>query len=250
MRYDVFESKMRSRECFTPLRLLPGAWTILRLDGQGFSRLTQEHYAKPFDAEFHEQMIAAARALVENFQGVYAHTQSDEISLLLRPDWELFDRRLEKILSLSAGIASAVFTGASGKLAQFDSRVWLGTEKSQVIDYFRWRQSDGERCALHGLCYWLLRRDGAGAQKATQTLEGKSVASKYELILEHGVNFKELPLWQRRGTGICWEEYCRQGYDPKKQKNVMATRRRLAVNREIPIRDAYAQFLDKIIGDR
>ncbi|MEP0832344.1 tRNA(His) guanylyltransferase Thg1 family protein [Microcoleus sp. AS-A8] len=37
---DRFEQKMRSLEYFHSLRLLPGAWVVIRVDGRGFSRFT------------------------------------------------------------------------------------------------------------------------------------------------------------------------------------------------------------------
>jgi tRNA(His) 5'-end guanylyltransferase len=40
MKPDEFEARMRALEYFHSLRLLPGVWTVLRLDGRGFTRLT------------------------------------------------------------------------------------------------------------------------------------------------------------------------------------------------------------------
>src|SRR5690348_14915851 len=105
-----FEARMRALEYFHSVRLLPGAWPVLRLDGRGFTRLTGQRFEKPFDPKFHELMIHTARVLFEELQAVYAYTESDEISLLFRPEWDLFDRELEKAVSVSAGIASAAFT--------------------------------------------------------------------------------------------------------------------------------------------
>jgi tRNA(His) 5'-end guanylyltransferase len=85
----------------------------------------------------------------------------------------MFDRSHEKTISISAGITSSVFTQASGQAACFDSRIWLGKDEAQVADYFRWRQSDAERCALNGWCYWLLRQQGHSYQAATKSLEAK-----------------------------------------------------------------------------
>lgn len=44
MRPDDFEDQMRTLEVFHTLRLLPGAWVILRLDGRGFSRFTENRF--------------------------------------------------------------------------------------------------------------------------------------------------------------------------------------------------------------
>ena len=37
MRPSELDAKMRALEYFHGLRLLPGAWTVLRVDGRGFS---------------------------------------------------------------------------------------------------------------------------------------------------------------------------------------------------------------------
>lgn len=41
-------------------------------------------------------MVATAQAMLEELQGLYAYTQSDEISLLFAPEWDLFARSVEK----------------------------------------------------------------------------------------------------------------------------------------------------------
>ncbi len=105
-------------------------------------------------------MVGTAQALLTELGAVYAYTESDEISLLLDPGFDLFGRSVEKLVSISAGIASAAFTQATGEPAHFDSRLWLGTTVADVIDYFSWRQADAARCALNGWCYWTLRKAG------------------------------------------------------------------------------------------
>src|SRR5579864_8444299 len=170
---------MREHEYFHALRLLPGTWAVVRVDGRGFSRLTQSGFEKPFDLRFHDLMVSTARALLEEMHGLYAYTESDEISVLLGREWDLFDRELEKLVSVSAGIASASFTHAAGTPAHFDSRVWLGTDVAEVVDYFRWRQADAARCALNGWCYWTLRNAGQSMRAATKVLEGQAVAAKH-----------------------------------------------------------------------
>jgi tRNA(His) 5'-end guanylyltransferase len=69
---DAFEKQMRSLEYFHTLRLLPGAWVVLRVDGRGFSRFTESRFEKPFDLEFHRVMVQTASALLEELYGIYA----------------------------------------------------------------------------------------------------------------------------------------------------------------------------------
>ena len=107
MNNDEFEKRMRALEYFHALRLPQGAWTVLRVDGRSFTRFTETGFEKPIDSHFQQMMRQTARALLEELHGAYAYTESDEISVLFDPDWDLFDRELEKLVSISAAIASA-----------------------------------------------------------------------------------------------------------------------------------------------
>jgi tRNA(His) guanylyltransferase len=243
MNPDEFERRMRALECFHALTVLPGTWPVLRLDGRGFSRLTEARFDKPFDARFHDLMCRTAEALLTELGAVYAYTESDEISVLLPRDSNLFDREVEKLVSISAAIASSTFALALGAPAQFDSRIWVGAQPELVSDYFRWRQADAGRCALNGWAYWTLRRSGSTVDQATAQLEGKSVADKNELLFQRGTNFNDLPAWQKRGTGLYWESYQKQGYNPQLGTAVTATRRRVKVDRELPLGEDYGTFV-------
>jgi tRNA(His) 5'-end guanylyltransferase len=241
------EKQMRELEYFHTLRLLPGAWVVIRVDGRGFSRLTEALFEKPFDAGFHELMVRAAQTLVEEMQGIYAYTESDEISVLFRPTWDLFDRELEKIVSISASVAGATFSQARQTAAYFDSRVWLGADAARVVDYFRWRQADATRCALNSWCYWTLRKAGQSAAQATAALVRQTVAAKNELLFQHGINFNSLPAWQRRGAGLYWETYEKEGYDPVHAQKVVTTRRRIAVDDHLPMRGEYSAYIHRLL---
>ncbi|ONI78970.1 tRNA 5'-guanylyltransferase [Actinosynnema sp. ALI-1.44] len=244
---EEFEAGQRAREWFHSMTVPPGAWTILRVDGRSFSRFTEQRYDKPFDLRFSQLMTEAARALLVEFGGRYAYTESDEISVLLDPDSQIFGRGVEKLVSLSASVTAAAFTQAVGEPAHFDSRVWIGTGPADVVDYFSWRQADAARSALNGWCYWTLRKDGKSRQEATKALDGANASAKNELLYRHGVNFNELPAWQRRGVGLWWETYERPGYDPLREMPVMATRRRVREERELPMKGPYREFLADLI---
>ena len=178
-----FEAQMRALEYFHSLRVLPGAWTVIRVDGRSFSRFTETGFEKPFDIHFHAHMVKTATALLEDLHGLYAYTESDEISVLFPPRWEMFDREVEKLVSISAGVASATFTHQAGVPVTFDSRIWVGVDQELVTDYFRWRQADAARCALNGWVYWTLRNDGQSVVEATAAMHRMTPAQKNEIAL-------------------------------------------------------------------
>jgi tRNA(His) 5'-end guanylyltransferase len=248
MRTSELEARMRALEYFHGLRLLPGAWPVVRVDGRSFTRLTGAHFAKPFDPLFHELMVGTARALLEELQGVYAHTQSDEVSVLLPRATELFDRELEKLVSLSAAIATAAFTHAFGQGAQFDARVWLGVDAPPVVGYFRWRQADAGRCALNGWCYWTLVKTGRSPRQASAALLRQRSEAKHELLFRHGVTFAAEPSWQRRGSGLYYSSYEKEGFNPRTGETVRARRRRVRVESELPIGEEYAALVRGLVG--
>ncbi|MEU8118476.1 tRNA(His) guanylyltransferase Thg1 family protein [Spirillospora sp. NPDC049024] len=242
------EARMRAREWFHSLTLLPGAWAVVRVDGRSFSRYTESRFDKPFDPRFSALMADTATTLLTELGGRYAYTESDEISVVLDPAFDLFGREVEKLVSLSAGIATAAFTHAAGEPAVFDGRVWMGACTDDVVDYLSWRQADAARCALNGWCYWTLRNEGMSARQASRRLERTSIADKNELLFSRGVNFNEVPSWQRRGVGLWWEAYEKVGHDPIRGMDVIATRRRIRTERDLPMKDAYRDMIRGLLG--
>ena len=117
----------------------------------------------------------------------------------------------------------------------------------RVQDYFLWRQEDAHRNALNAHCYWMLRKQGKSVAEATKMLEGQSVAFKNELLFQNGINFDKLPSWQKRGIGVYWDTFEKQGFNPKTGKTETALRRSLKVDMELPLREKYAEFVVNIL---
>ncbi|ONI86602.1 tRNA 5'-guanylyltransferase [Saccharothrix sp. ALI-22-I] len=248
MRWAEFEAGQRAREWFHTLTVPVGVWMVVRVDGRGFSRFTEERFDKPFDEGFSRLMVETAQALLTEFDARYAYTESDEISIVLDPGHGMFGRSVEKIVSISAAVASAAFTHAAGQPAHFDSRIWTGAGAGDVIDYVSWRQADATRCALNGWCYWTLRKAGVSPQEATRRLNGTNAADKNELLFQHGINFNDLPAWQRRGIGLWWENHSRSGHDPVRGVDLTTTRRHVHTEHDLPMKDAYRTLVSQLIG--
>lgn len=252
MKFDELDKRLRVYETAHDHCVLPGLHIVARLDGRGFTRLTKEAhpFEAPFDERFRDLMLATAERLMAGggFNVRYGYVQSDEISLLFDPGETAFGRKLRKFHSLLAGEASAAFSLLLGSPAAFDCRVSQLPTAGHVVDYFRWRNEDAHRNALNAHCYWLLRKQGRGPAEATAALAGVSVAAKNERLFQSGINFNDLPAWQRRGVGLTWEEAERTAANPSTGEAVTVTRRRLRRHPELPMKEAYSAFLEAIVG--
>ncbi len=250
MKFDELDQKMRLFEELNDQFVLPNIFIVARLDGRSFTRLTKEvhQFKAPYDAKFRDYMIETVKHLMNcGFRIIYGYTQSDEISLLFHPDENSFQRKVRKLNSVLAGEASAKFSLLLKDIACFDCRISQLPNIELVIDYFRWRNEDAHRNALNSHCYWILRKKGEGATAAANLLNRKTVTEKNELLFQHDVNFNDLPNWQKRGVGLYWETYEKEGFNPKLDRKEKTERRRIKADIELPMGDKYSDFIKKLI---
>jgi tRNA(His) guanylyltransferase len=244
---DEFAASQREREWFHALTVPAGMWAVIRVDGRGFSRLTEGNFSKPFDERVRQHMTAAGTALMTEFGAVFGATHSDEISVALPPESGLFGRVHEKLVSVSAGLCSAAFTAAAGLPGHFDARIWTGASAEDVADYFSWRQADAARSALSMWCYWTLRQAGGSARQVTAALSGAGTARQNEFLYQHGINFNDIPAWQRRGIGLYWQSTGKPGQDPRTGQATTAIRRKLRIDDQLPVKDDYRALITTAI---
>jgi tRNA(His) 5'-end guanylyltransferase len=253
MKFDELDKKLRVYESLNDRFMLPGVNMVARLDGRSFTRLTKEvhQFESPFDIRFRDYMVQTVQHLMDcGFRVVFGYTQSDEISLLFHQDENGFSRKLRKLNSVLAGEASAKFSTLLGDVGVIDSRISELPGNKLVVDYFRWRNEDASRNALNAHCYWALRKNGHTVQKATAELSGLSAAEKNELLYRVAkINFNDLPLWQKRGTGVCWESYEKEATNPKTREKVKATRNRLKVDYELPMKDKFTEYVFSLLNE-
>ncbi|MDB5389091.1 MAG: hypothetical protein JWM11_4737 [Planctomycetaceae bacterium] len=250
MKFDDLDKKMRVYETATDYCVPPGVYMVARLDGRSFTRLTKELYPfeAPFDERFRDLMVNTAEGLLNcGFQVLYAYTESDEISLLFDPEEQLFGRKLRKYNSTLAGEASAQFSLLLGGVATLDCRISQLPNIELVVDYFRWRNEDAARNALNAYCYWTLRKRGPNKLAATDRTFGLSDARKNDLLLELGVNFNDLPNWQKRGVGLYWNDYDKPTRNPITGDEFVSRRREVRKNFELPMKDQYSRFVLKLL---
>jgi tRNA(His) guanylyltransferase len=183
--------------------VLPGRLPlVVRVDGKAFHAY---HFEKPFDTNVEDAMDCAMASLCNEIQGaVFAYTQSDEISVFVWPWWRYesqayFGNTLQKIVSVCASTATVAFNGycndndelmdiVCGE-CRFDARAFV-LPRDEVVNYFIWRQKDWERNSLQMLCR---------SHFSHKDLLGKGREAMHEMLHGIGVNWKELPMHQRRG---------------------------------------------------
>ena len=271
MKYETLSDRMKGAyENKYRIYLTERLPVIIRLDGKSFHTFCRG-LKKPFDPLFIKVMQQTMLKLCENISGCkLGYIQSDEISLLLMQDrnesqpW--FDNNLQKIVSVSASMATLYFNkffeeacfdylGELLKLgawnvdendplkeeekyldilseksftATFDSRVFL-LPKEEVNNYFLWRQQDATRNSILSL-----------AQSLYSDKEMKGVkcdALQDKMFTEKGVNWNELSTVEKRGT--CAIKVPTEINDKVRNKWTLDT--------EIPIFSQDKEYINKIV---
>ena len=247
MERDSYEARMRALEYFSGQQLLPGVWAVIRVDGNRFSRLTERRFTKPFDAAFHQLMLHTATALLGELQGLYAYTGSDEISVLCAPGWNHFDRRLEKVVSVSR--ASPPRPSPTERANPPTLTAEYGSAPARICSLTT--SAGGRRTS----------REARSTTGATGPCGIPAAASPKPP--------RDSAVWQRRrsrnscfNTGststICHpgsggarhcggRDYEREGYDPQQDRAVTVVRRRIAVDIDLPMRDGYSAYLRTLL---
>lgn len=224
--------RMKSYENVNRFYLTRRMPLIIRIDGRAFHTFCRG-FKKPYDRIFAESMQATALNLCKNIEGCkLAYTQSDEISLLLTDYDELntqawFDKNLQKIVSISASLATLYFNKSFKDLSEewcknhgksyysvwndseeddkyydvlrkaqstatFDSRAFC-LPKEEVANYYIWRQKDATRNSINSL---------AQANFSHKSLQGLNVNQVQDkLVNEKGINWNDQLTEFKRG--IC-----------------------------------------------
>ncbi|MGY4873988.1 tRNA(His) guanylyltransferase Thg1 family protein [Bacillus licheniformis] len=204
MLMDKFGDRMKGYENTFRMKLPKRMPVIIRIDGKAFHTYTKG-MEKPFDKDLTYAMWETCKYLAQNIMGCkLAYTQSDEISLLLTNYDKLtteswFDNNLQKIVSVSASLATAKFNEImreeypEKQFALFDARAWV-LPKDEVCNYFLWRQQDATKNSISMVA------QANFPHNQLQGLNGDQMQDK--LFLEKGINWNDIPTWQKRGACI------------------------------------------------
>lgn len=178
-------------------KLIPSVPVIARLDGRAFHTLLKQAI-KPFDSRVVEAMQTTAKILLENFNPVIAYVQSDEITLVW-DNLELFDNRIQKILSTTASMAGVIFDreltksnyDLNKKIPTFDCRVWQVPNLKIAAENLMWREMDATKNSVSML---------ASAHFSEKELDGKSTRDRLVMLESKGIIWGNLPHYLKKGS--------------------------------------------------
>lgn len=199
-RMKAYEAPSTSRKAFK------GQPLIARLDGKSFHTFTKG-LKRPYDTGLSDLMVFLTERLVDRFQARVGYTQSDEITLAwyYQPHETAeypFDGRFQKLESLTASYAAAVFNAnleaylfeKVGELAIFDSRAFVVPTLKEAYHAFLWRQQDAVKNAISMAAHTYF------SHKSLQGLHGPQMQER--LFQEKGINFNDYPAFFKRGTFV------------------------------------------------
>lgn len=246
MNDDLGDRIKRYEDCFRTY--LPNRVpVILRLDGKAWHSLTRK-CKRPFDEDLINAVNETAIHVCENIQGCkLAYTQSDEIQFLIynkefkTESW--FKNNLQKMVSISAALASSYFTAISSKvfgetkLVQFDSRVFI-VPLDEVVNSFIFRQQDCSRNSIQMLARSLFSHKQCNNKKCNQL---------QEMCFQAGVNWNNLPTHHKRGRCIIKEKQMKAMIHPITGQEINVERRSWVVDNEIPIFQQDRNYIEKLL---
>jgi tRNA(His) 5'-end guanylyltransferase len=93
----------------------------------------------------------------------------------------------------------------------------------------------------------MLRKEDYNKKDATSYIEHKTTSEKNELLFSYGLNFNGLPNWQKRGIGLYWATEEKVGYNPKDKVEVKVKRNVIRIEYNLPMREEYSNFIEKIL---
>jgi len=189
----------RSREAYAGKRARPPI--AIRLDGVRFGRALSNYGLRSL--EVHRALIDASMRVMEELGCCCSYVVSDEINVLCL-DHIAYGGRVEKLVSISSGIASSVVSRALDRELFFDSRVIVFQSDADVVSYVLYRA----RVEFNNFVSQLYHR-AFGGYRGTPKL-----SRMIEELASRGIDVFREPLWKTVGSSIA-KEVRERGYGKK-----------------------------------
>lgn len=196
-------------------KLLPNTWIVVRIDGKGFHKFSDDHeFEKPNDIRALNLMNKCARAVMDDFNEIIlSYGQSDEYSFVFRKDAQIYSRRGSKLITNISSLFASSYVfhwpnffpdKALKNPPCFDGRAVLYPSEKNMRDYLSWRQADCHINNLYNTVFWTLVLKGNLTPKAAQEkLKGTLSGDKNEILFsQFGINYNLEPDQLKKGTTI------------------------------------------------
>lgn len=180
-------------------KMIPRLPLLARLDGRAFHTWTRG-CKRPYDEAVQLCMLETTKELVEEFHAGLGYTQSDEITLYWREPMH-FDGRYQKMTSVLASYAAAIFVRQADKLfpekrnmvPTFDCRVWQVPELQDIFDVFAWREDDAVKNSV---------AMAAQSVFSHRELQNKGRKEMMDMLHAKGINWNDYPAHFKRGVYV------------------------------------------------
>ena len=205
---DDFGNRMKAYEKLSESVLIPNLPIVVRLDGKGFSKYTKK-MKRPYDEVLSNLMSDTCVHLMGKYSHIVcAYTQSDEITLIMKNEYDKpveFNGRLQKLCSILAGETSSFFAVNASKLGLnetnqypvFDCRIFNVPSWIEASNVILWREQDASKNSVQMLGQHNF------SHKQLHGLKGNQIQEK--LLLEKDINWNDYPTFFKRGTYIVKE---------------------------------------------
>ncbi|KAL1935971.1 hypothetical protein VTP01DRAFT_105 [Rhizomucor pusillus] len=195
-------------------KLLPNTWLVVRIDGRGFHRFSQEHnFAKPNDRRAIDLMNRCAVEVMRDIKDItMAYGQSDEYSFVLPKSCNLYSRRASKISSTIVSLFASNYVMRWSEYFKdtplryppcFDSRVVCYPSDQNLRDYLSWRQADCHINNLYNTTFWAIVHSGKTETEAEEQLRGTFSKDKHEILFtQHNINYNNIEPIFKKGSFV------------------------------------------------
>lgn len=192
------------------------SFIVIRCDGRGFSKLKEaDIFKKPYDAEVHKKIMKITASALKNlFRCGMAYVISDEISFVLPMSFNMFNRRIEKLLSISAGYLSGEgsleFYELNIDPISFDAKIFEFGNIDEVLEYLNERKNYGFRNFIYTLLRDQEMKAGKTSNEVAKETNGKSISNYIEKLLKDGIDIYKMQYWKREGELLYFAPYVKE----------------------------------------
>ena len=189
------------------------SFIVIRCDGRRFSKLKENgNFNLPYDKGFHEKMVKITdKALSSLFCAGMAYTISDEISFVLPREFNMYNRRIEKLLSVVAGYLSGEGSLEFYELGlapvSFDAKIFEFDSIAGVLEYLDERKNSGFRNFVHTIARDMYMAQGHTSTITAKKMNGMSTRKQIEILMKEDIDIYKMNHWKREGDLLYFQEY-------------------------------------------